>query len=148
MKNYICLSNKWPVVHWFVFVLQTKINNSGATQCQWSTVRRSRLWQIEAGMTAFGNQFHYVTFQFVAGANLMPVLWTFCFCMFFLKFYLAIMLVQYSILTTSLSWWALLQSMYRTSTHISTFQFTCSKKACFRFGRWTCKIVEYKFQNG
>ena len=37
----------WKQVLWFI--KQTKIYNNGATQCQWSTVRRSRLWQIEAG---------------------------------------------------------------------------------------------------
>lgn len=48
-KPYVSSNNEWPVIHRCIFVLQTKIYTNGATQCQWSTVRRSRLRQIKAG---------------------------------------------------------------------------------------------------
>lgn len=48
-KSCVSCNNEWVVIHGCVCVLQTKIYTNGATQCQWSTVRRSRLWQIEAG---------------------------------------------------------------------------------------------------
>lgn len=49
-ESYVSCNHEQPVTHRCVFVLQTKIYTNGTAQCQWSTVRRSRLWQIEAGM--------------------------------------------------------------------------------------------------
>lgn len=50
-ESYVSCNNEQPVTHRCFFVLQTKIYTNGTAQCQRSTDRRPRLWQIEAGMS-------------------------------------------------------------------------------------------------